>query len=97
MVLTWPAIQYPIKIESILGIWTTNLLIPTMDVELMGGHIRTRGGICLPMPQGLTYVESHPHALHDQNIVVAPYGWTGTLCHLPGGSFTDSGYYQTTP
>ena len=36
MVLTWPAIQYPINIVSILGIFTTNFLIPPMDAELMG-------------------------------------------------------------
>ena len=28
MVLTWPATRYPIKITFILGIWTTNCLIP---------------------------------------------------------------------
>ena len=38
MVLTWPAIQYPINIAFILGIWTTNFVITPMEAELMGGH-----------------------------------------------------------
>ena len=32
MVLTWPEIQYPIKVESILDIWKINCLIPPTDV-----------------------------------------------------------------
>ena len=44
MVLTWPTIQYLIKIASILGIWTTNCLILPTDVELMGGHRLMREG-----------------------------------------------------
>ena len=50
MVLTYPTIHYPIKILSILGIWTTNFLISPTDAELMGGHILTREGhesLCL--------------------------------------------------
>ena len=50
MVLTWPATQYPINIVSILGIWTTNCLIPPTDAEMMGGNRRTREGddsLCL--------------------------------------------------
>ena len=50
MVLTWPAIQYPINITSILGIWKTNFLITPTDTELMGVQRRTRGGngsLCL--------------------------------------------------
>ena len=31
MVPTWPAIQYPIKITSIPGIWKNNGLIPLID------------------------------------------------------------------
>ena len=42
MVLTWTAIQYPIKVISILGIWTINCLIPPMDKELVGRHRRRR-------------------------------------------------------
>ena len=42
MVLTYPAIQYPIKISSIIGVCTTNGLIPLKDAELMGGHRCTR-------------------------------------------------------
>ena len=38
MVLTWPAIQYPIKVAYILGIWKMNCLIPPMDAELMNRH-----------------------------------------------------------
>ena len=41
MVLTWPSVQYPINVASIIGIWTINCLIPPTDVELMGGHRRT--------------------------------------------------------
>ena len=36
------------------------------------------------MPQGLSYGEPHPHVLHAQNMVVAPSGRTGTLCHPHG-------------
>ena len=32
MVITWPEIQYPIKVESILDIWKINCLIPPTDV-----------------------------------------------------------------
>ena len=42
MLLTWPAIQYTINISYIIGICTTNFLIPETDAELMGGHRRTR-------------------------------------------------------
>ena len=38
MVLTWPVIQYPINIASIIGIWKTNYIILPTDVELMGGY-----------------------------------------------------------
>ena len=44
MVLAWPVIQYPIKVPSILGIFTINLLIPPKDAELIGRHGRTREG-----------------------------------------------------
>ena len=50
MVLTYPAIQYPIKVESILGIWKINCLIPPTDAELMARHGRTSEGhesICI--------------------------------------------------
>ena len=50
MILTWIAIQYPIKISSILGIWTTNCLIPPTDAEMIGGHRQTRdedNSLCL--------------------------------------------------
>ena len=39
MVLTWPAIQYPIKTSSVLGISSTKLLIPLTDAEVMGVSI----------------------------------------------------------
>ena len=32
MVLTWPEIQHPITVESILDIWKINCLIPPTDV-----------------------------------------------------------------
>ena len=35
MFLTWPAIQYPIKTKYIIGIWSTNCMIPPTGVELM--------------------------------------------------------------
>ena len=38
IVLTWPEIQYPIKVTSILGIYKINCLIPPTDVELMVIH-----------------------------------------------------------
>ena len=44
MVLTWPTIKYPFKIVSILGIFTTNYLIPPMDAKLMGRHSLMREG-----------------------------------------------------
>ena len=44
MVLAWPAIQYSIKVASILRIWTSNLLIPLIDVELMVRHRLMREG-----------------------------------------------------
>ena len=50
MVITCTAIQYPIMITYILGIWTTNFLIPPTDAEMMGGHRRTGEGdyyLCL--------------------------------------------------
>ena len=50
MILTWTTIQNSINISSILGIWTTNFLIPPTEAELMGGHIRMREGheyLCL--------------------------------------------------
>ena len=48
--LTWPAIKHPIKFASILGICTTNCLIPPMNAEQMGGHRHTKEGndsLCL--------------------------------------------------
>ena len=42
--LTWPTIQYPIKVAFILGIWTINCLIPPIDAELVGRHRRIREG-----------------------------------------------------
>ena len=50
MVLTWPTIRYPIKITSILGIWTTDCLIPPTDAKLMGRNRRARevnNSLCL--------------------------------------------------
>ena len=50
MVLTWPAINYPTNIKSILGIWITNYLILTTDMEMMGWNRCTREGhdsLCL--------------------------------------------------
>ena len=44
MVLTWMAIQYSINMESIIGIWKINCLIPPMDTIMMGRHRRTREG-----------------------------------------------------
>ena len=38
VVLICPAIQYPINIASILGIWTTDFLITQTDAELIGVH-----------------------------------------------------------
>ena len=35
MFLTWTTIHYPIKVVSILGIWTINWLIPPKEMELM--------------------------------------------------------------
>ena len=49
-VLIWTAIQYPIKIASILGIWTTNSLILPTEAELVDRHRRKREGyesLCL--------------------------------------------------
>ena len=40
--LIWTSIQFPIKFLSIIGIGETNWLIPTIDVELMGGLGCTR-------------------------------------------------------
>ena len=63
IVLTWPAIQYPIKVSSILGIWTTNCLIPPTDAELMGGNRCTREGyepLCL-------------RAFPKENLILAHY------------------------
>ena len=42
MVLTWPIIQYIIKVASFLGIFTINCLVPPMDEKLMVRHRRTR-------------------------------------------------------
>ena len=42
MVITCTTTQYPIMIKFILGIWTTNCLIPPTDAGLIGGHRRTR-------------------------------------------------------
>ena len=36
MVLTWPSIQYPINITSILGIRETNFIIPPSETEFIG-------------------------------------------------------------
>ena len=50
MVLTRPAIQYPINIAFILGIFTTNLLIPPTYAQLIGGYRHTWEGdeyLCL--------------------------------------------------
>ena len=47
MVLTCPATQYPINIASILGIWTSNCLIPSTEAELMVGCRCTRKGCYL--------------------------------------------------
>ena len=46
------ATQYPIKISSITGIWTTNCMIPPIDAELMGGcrHMRERYDYLRLMP-----------------------------------------------
>ena len=53
MFLPWPAIQCPIKVVSIIGIWTINCLIPPTDTELMGRHRLTREGhdyLCISPP-----------------------------------------------
>ena len=42
IVITWTATNYSIKIAPILGIGTTNCLIPPMNTELIGIHKRTR-------------------------------------------------------
>ena len=42
LVLPCPTIQYPMKVPSILGIWTINCLVQPTDMELMGIHRRTR-------------------------------------------------------
>ena len=50
VVTNWTTIHYPIKNTSILGICTTNYLIPPIYTELMGGHIHMRKGdnyLCL--------------------------------------------------
>ena len=44
MVLNRPSIHHPIKVASIIGIWTINYLIPSMEAELMGRQRRTREG-----------------------------------------------------
>ena len=75
IVLTWPAIQYPIKIASILGIWTTNFLIPPTDVELMGGHRRTREG------DDSIFLR----ALPKENIILAHYMLSAWWLHLLDG------------
>ena len=50
MVLTWTNPQYPIKIASILGFWSTNCLVPPTGAELMSAcrHTRERDySLCL--------------------------------------------------
>ena len=50
MVLTCTTIQYPIKVASILLIWTINLLIPPTEAELIVRHGQKREGndsICI--------------------------------------------------
>ena len=42
MVLTWPKIQYPIKVTYIIEVQTINCLILIIDAELMGRHGYTR-------------------------------------------------------
>ena len=44
MVLTWPAIQYPTKVASIIGIWTIHYLIPPTEAKLLIRHMSTREG-----------------------------------------------------
>ena len=80
MFLIWPASQYLIKITSIKGIWETNCLIPATDAELMVRHIHMRE---VYVPHHLrVFPKKNPHALHAKCVVVAPSGWTWTLCHL---------------
>ena len=44
MAITWIFTKYPIKVTSVLGIWTMNCLIPEMDTKLMGIHQNIRDG-----------------------------------------------------
>ena len=85
MVITLTAIQHPIKITYIIGIFKTNSLVPPTYAELMGGHRHMKEG------HG---GESYPHALQYQLMVVSPYGRTSTLHHTPGGSCTYYSYFH---
>ena len=75
MVLTLPAIQYPIKVASILGIWTIKCLIPLTDVELMGRHRRMREGHDYP------FIRSFP----KENLILTHYMLSAWWLHLLDG------------
>ena len=75
MVLTCPAIQYPTKVASIIGIWKINCLIPQTEEELMGRHRLTREGnayLCI-------------RAFPKENIILTQYKLRAWWLHLLDG------------
>ena len=75
MVPTWPTTHYPIKIVSILAIWTTNSLIPPTYVELTGEHRLRREG----------YYSLFLMAFPKDNLIIAHYMLIAWWLHLLDG------------
>ena len=61
--LTWPAIQYPIKVAYILGIFTINCLASPMDTERIGIH-----GLTVEVCDSIFI-----RAFHKENIILVQY------------------------
>ena len=72
MVLTWPAIKYPIKVASILGISKINCLIPPMNYELMGRHRSVRE----------VHGSIYSRAVPKDNLIVTHYMISAWWLHL---------------
>ena len=64
IVLSWPAIHYPIKSTPILGNWAKKCLAPPIYAELMVGRRHTREGDDPPTTHGLTNAKTNTNALH---------------------------------
>ena len=83
MVLTWPAIQHPIKFIYVLDIFATHFLIPPTDAELIDGHICTREG----------HKPQHLRVFPKKNLVLTHYMISALWLHLLSGL----GHYDICP